>query len=85
MFRISPKTAMTCLCVVDDLYVISGTVDGYVFLWAHYQVQKVLKVGDSGVSEMMLSGNKLILGNFANNVRVFEFTIKKKVKMEEDE
>lgn len=50
MFRVSPKTSMTCLCVVDSVYVISGTVDGYVFLWAHYQCQKVLKVADCGVS-----------------------------------
>lgn len=33
---------------------------------------------------MMLSGNKLVVSNFGHNVRVFEYTIKKKVKMEED-
>lgn len=76
---------MTCLCVVDDTYVISGSVDGYVFLWAYYQCQKVLKVGEFGVAQMMLSGNKLIVSNFGHNVRVFEYTIKKKVKMEEDQ
>lgn len=76
---------MTCLAAVDDVYIISGSVDGYVFLWAHYQCQKVMKVGEFGVSQMVMWGNKLVVGNFGNNVRVFETTIKKKTKMEEDE
>lgn len=85
MFRIFPKTSMTCLSVVNETYIISGTVDGYVFLWAFYQCQKVLKVGDFCVSDMLLWGNKLIVGNLGSNVRVYEYTIKKKEKMEEDE
>ena len=75
---------MTCLSVVDETYVITGTVDGYVFLWAFYQCQKVLKVGDNCVSDMWLRGNKLILGNMGSNVRVYEYNIKKKKKMEDD-
>ncbi len=84
MFRIFPKTSMTCLSVVDETYVITGTVDGYVFLWAFYQCQKVLKVGDNCVSDMLLRGNKLILGNMGSNVRVYEYNIKKKKKLEDD-
>lgn len=76
MFRIFPKTSMTCLSVVNDTYLISGSVDGYVFLWAHYQCQKVMKVGDSTIGEMILSKNKLIVSSFSDNVRVFEYTIK---------
>ena len=69
---------MTTICTVDQLYIITGSVDGYVFLWAHHQCQKVLKVGDNCITDMLLYKNKLIVGNIVNNVRVFEYTIKKK-------
>ena len=34
---------MTCLDIINDIYIVSGGVDGYVFLWAHYQCQRVLR------------------------------------------
>lgn len=73
---------MTTICTVDQLYIITGSVDGYVFLWAHHQCQKVLKVGDNCITDMLLYKNKLIVGNIINNVRVFEYTIKKKKTLE---
>lgn len=73
---------MTTICTVDQLYIITGSVDGYVFLWAHHQCQKVLKVGDNCITDMLLYKNKLIVGNIINNVRVFEYTIKKKKILE---
>lgn len=73
---------MTTICTVDQLYIITGSVDGYVFLWAHHQCQKVLKVGDNCITDMLLYKNKLIVGNIVNNVRVFEYTIKKKKTLE---
>ncbi len=50
MFRIFPKTSMTCICAVDEVYLLTGSVDGYIFLWAHLQCQKAMKVGDSPLS-----------------------------------
>ena len=85
MFRIYPKTSMSCLAVVDETYVISGSIDGYVFLWAHLQCQKAIRVADGPISEMCLHKNNLIVSNFSDNVRVFSYTITKKNKMEEDE
>lgn len=85
MFRIFPKTSMTCVSAVDETYVITGSVDGYIFLWAFYQCQKVMKVGDACVTDMLLNKNKLIVSNLAENIRVFQYTIKKKAKLEEDE
>lgn len=73
---------MTTICTVDQLYIITGSVDGYVFLWAYHQCQKVLKVGDNCITDMLLYKNKLIVGNIINNVRVFEYTIKKKKILE---
>lgn len=73
---------MTCLAVVDETYVVSGSIDGYVFLWAFYQCQKVIKVADSCVTDMALSGNKIIVGNLSNNLRIFEFEVKKKKEMD---
>lgn len=73
---------MTCISVVDETYLITGSVDGYIFLWANLQCQKTLKVGDSAISEMYLHKNKLIVSNFSDNVRVFEYTIKRKKKIE---
>lgn len=71
MFRIFPKTSMTSICAVDETYLITGSVDGYIFLWANFQCQKAMKVGDSALSEMYLFKNKLIVSNFSDNVRVF--------------
>ena len=85
MFRIYPKTSMTCVAVVDETYVISGSIDGYVFLWAHLQCQKAIKVADCAVSEMCLFKKNLIVSNFNDNVRVFSYKIHKKKNMEEDE
>ena len=76
---------MTCLSVVDETYVISGSIDGYIFLWAHYQCQKAIKVGDAAISEMCLHKKNLIVSNFKNNVRVFSYEIKQKKNIEEDE
>lgn len=33
MFGVYPKTSMTCLDIINNNYVVSGSVDGYVFLW----------------------------------------------------
>lgn len=69
---------MTCVESVDETYLISGSVDGYIFLWAHYQCQKVLKVGDECLSEFHLYNNYLIVSNFNHNIRVYTYDIIKK-------
>ena len=83
MFGRYPKTSMICLGKVAD-YVISGGVDGYVYVWKTktFKCSRALKVSDSEIVSIAVQGKHIIFGCLNGRVKVYTFEMKKKEKKE---
>ncbi len=74
MFTHFPKTSM--LCVVNfGSYVVSGGVDGYVYIWqtSNFQCSKAIKVADCEVTALGVKNKQIIVGSSEGRVKVYTF------------
>ncbi len=85
MFTTFPKTSQCSLIVINDRYLVSGGVDGYIYVWnSQYKCIKVIKCFEkqSPITAITYSKahNTLILGSMSGKVKCFSFSIKLKQK-----
>ena len=85
MFTTFPKTSQCSITVINQSYIVSGGVDGYIYIWnSFYECIKVIKCFE-GKHPITAIGHSqrhrsLILGSFLGKIKCFSFEIKLKEK-----
>jgi len=74
MFGRYPKTSMSCIGVIGE-YVVSGGIDGYVYVWkiSSYKCSRALKVSDEGITALVVKGKYIVFGVAGGRVKVYTF------------
>ena len=74
MFGRYPKTSMTCLGHVGD-FIISGGVDGYVYVWRLKTLKccRALKVSDVEIVSIGVKDKHIIFEMMNSRVKVYTF------------
>jgi WD40 repeat protein len=85
MFTQFPKTSQCSITNMDNKYIISGGVDGYVYIWNDkYECIKVVRCFDQEQEITAVAYCKnhrtLIIGSIQGRIKCFAFDIKTKVR-----
>ena len=64
IFGVFPKTSMTCLTKISNQFIVTGGVDGYIFVWSNdYECRRAHKITVYPILSILVNSKNLFVGD----------------------